>query len=56
MRQVELLIGSEGFAACQFLTNSEWAHVIAGSESSGANIRRQKGKSPDLQLRPPSAV
>ena len=56
MHEVELLIGSEGFIAYQFLTNSECREEMFGSESSGANVRWQKGKSPDPQLRPSRAV
>ena len=56
IRQVERLIVREGFAAYQSQINSEWADVKCGSESSGANIRRQKGKSPDQQLRPRNTV
>ena len=54
--EVELLIGCEGFIAYQFLTNSECREVLFGSESSGANVRRREGKSPDLRLRPLSVV
>ena len=56
LREVELLIGCGGFIACQILTNSECAQMQSGSESSGANIRRRKGKSPDQQPRPPNTV
>ena len=54
--EVKLLIGCEGFIAYQYQTNSECREVMIGSESLGANVRRQKGKSPDLQLRPRSVV
>ena len=54
--EVERLIGCEGFIAYQFLTNSECRQVIRGSESPGANVRWQKGKSPDQQLRPLNVV
>ena len=54
--EVELLIGREGFAAYQSLPNSECVKSKGGSESAGANIRGQKGKSPDLRPRPPITV
>ena len=54
--EVERLISCEGFIAYQYLTNSECREVMDGSESLGANVRRQKGNSPDQQLRPQNVV
>ena len=51
LREVERLIGCEGFTAYQVLTNSECAQVKSGSEGAGANVRVREGKNPDRQLR-----
>ena len=54
LREVELPIGSEGFAACQFQTNSECARTVTGSEGAGAKVRVREEKNPDHLLRPRS--
>ena len=52
-REVERLIGCEGFTACQVQTNSECASVIdPGSEGAGAKVRPREEKNPDHRLRP----
>ena len=38
----------------QPLSNSECQYMYSGSQTAGAKVRRQKGKSPDRQLRPPN--
>jgi hypothetical protein len=50
---VELLIGDRGPPACLLLPNSEYRKMNLGSKTTGDNIRGQKGKNPDRQLRPP---
>ena len=50
-REVERLIGCEGFTAYQVLTNSECAQVKYGSEGAGANVRVREENNPDQQLR-----
>ena len=52
--QVERLIGCEGFAAYQVLTNSEWYKMFYGSEGMGANVHVREEKNPDHRLRPRS--
>ena len=52
--QVERLIGCEGFAAYQVLTNSEWYKMFLGSEGMGANVHVREEKNPDHQLRSPN--
>ena len=49
--EVELLIGCEGFAAYQILTNSEYAIVYNRSEGMGAKVRVREENNPDHQLR-----
>ena len=55
MREVEILVGSEAFTGCQFLTNSECPHAMSWSEGAGANVRVREGNNPDRRLRPPIA-
>ena len=50
---VELLIGDRGPPAYLPLPNSEYHKAYLRSESAGDNIRGQKGKNPDRQLRSP---
>ena len=52
--EVELLIGLEGFAAYQPLTNSECYDMLRGSEGMGAKVHVRKGKNPDHRLRSPN--
>ncbi len=52
--EVELLIRLEGFTAYQPSINSECYDMFLGSEGVGAEVRAQKGKNPDHQLRSPS--
>ena len=54
LREVERLIGCEGFTAYQVLTNSECAQVNRGSEGAGAKVRVREGKNPDHRLRSPN--
>ena len=49
--EVERLIRCEGFTAYQVLTNSEYYHLIFGSEGMGAKVHVLKEKNPDHQLR-----
>ena len=49
--EVELLIGCEGFAACQIRTNSECRDTMAGSEPAGAKVRRRERENSDHRLR-----
>ena len=51
-REVERLIGCEGFTAYQVLTNSECARFKPWSEGAGANVRPREEKNPDRRLRP----
>ena len=50
-REVERLIGCEGFAAYQVRTNSECAQAKTGSEGMGAKVRAREEKNPDRRLR-----
>ena len=50
---VELLNGDRGPPAYRLQSNSEYREGYLGSESAGDNIRGQKGKNPDRQLRSP---
>ena len=52
LREVERLIGCEGFAAYQVRTNSECAQAKNGSEGMGAKVRAREEKNPDRRLRP----
>ena len=47
LAQVELLIGLGGFTAYQTLTNSEYYHILSGSEAAGAKVRGREGNNPD---------
>ena len=38
----------------QTLPNSEYPGVLSGRHTAGDKVRREKGNSPDLQLRSPS--
>ncbi len=51
LQEVKLLIGCGGFAAYQFLTNSECLKTVTRREAAGANIRCREGNNPDLRLR-----
>ena len=51
LREVERLIGCEGFTAYQVLINSECLQMVTGSEGAGANVRVREEKNPDHQLR-----
>ena len=53
-REVERLIGCEGFTAYQVLTNSECRGINPGSEGAGAKVRVREEKNPDHRLRPPN--
>ena len=55
LREVERLIGCEGFAAYQVRTNSECAQAKDGSEGMGAKVRAREEKNPDRRQRPRSA-
>ena len=48
------LKGLGGLTAYQTLSNSEYRQVTFGRQAAGDKFRRQKGKSPDFQLRPPN--
>ena len=48
---VELLFGRGGLPAYQLQANSEDHHVLLGSQLLGDKLQRQKGNSPDRQLR-----
>ena len=48
---VERLDGNEVLTRCSFQPNSEYCGVCRGSKSAGDNLRGQKGKNPDRQLR-----
>ena len=52
--EVKLLIGLEGFAAYQPLTNSECYNMFHRSEGMGAKVHVREGKNPDQQLRSPN--
>ena len=54
-REVERLIGCEGFTACQALTNSECPCLIPGSKGAGAKVRVRERNNSDHRLRPPSS-
>ena len=51
---VELLFGRGGLPAYQLQANSEDHYVLLGSQLLGDKLQRQKGNSPDRQLRSPS--
>ena len=51
VKEVELLIGYEGFTAYQVQTNSEYFNVKDRSEGMGAKVHVREGKNPDHQLR-----
>ena len=51
--EVERLIGCEGFAAYQVLTNSECRATFPGSEGAGAKVRVRERNNSDHRLRPP---
>ena len=48
---VELLNGNGGLPAYPSQSNSEYHSDYHGSQTTGANLRGQKGNSPDRQLR-----
>jgi hypothetical protein len=48
---VELLFGCGGLPAYQLQANSEDHFVLLGSQLLGDKLQRQKGNSPDRQLR-----
>ena len=48
---VELLNGIGGLPACPPQPNSEYHYDYPGSQTTGDNLRGQKGNSPDRQLR-----
>ena len=48
---VELLNGIEGPPAYSPQSNSEYHNDYHGSQTTGANLRGQKGNSPDRRLR-----
>ena len=56
LREVERLIGCEGFTACQVQTNSEYVRLLPGSKGAGAKVHVRKEKNPDHQLRSPNHV
>ena len=49
---VELLIEAGGLPAYPPQTNSEYRMTCRGSQTTGDNLRGQKGNSPDRQIRP----
>ena len=51
---VELLFGLGGLPAYRIQANSEDQDVLLGSQLLGDKLQRQKGNSPDRQLRSPS--
>ena len=51
-REVERLIGCEGFTAYQVQINSECAVYIRWSEGAGAKVRVREEKNPDHRPRP----
>ncbi len=51
---VELLNGIGGLPAYPPQLNSEYRSDYHGSQTTGANLRGQKGNSPDRQLRSPN--
>ena len=51
---VELLFGLGGLPAYRIHANSEDRDVLLGSQLLGDKLQRQKGNSPDRQLRSPS--
>jgi hypothetical protein len=51
---VELLFGLGGLPAYRIQANSEDRYVLLGSQLLGDKLQRQKGNSPDRQLRSPS--
>ncbi len=53
-REVERLVGCEGFAAYQVQPNSECARVFPGSEGAGAKVRVRERNNSDHRLRSPS--
>ena len=55
LREVERLIGCEGFTACQVQTNSECRQFYRGRKGAGAKVRAREEKNPDRRLRPRSA-
>ena len=52
LREVERLIGCEGFTAYQVQTNSECVRVKPGSKGVGAKVHAREEKNPDHRLRP----
>ena len=48
---VELLFGLGGLPAYRIQANSEDRYVYSGSQLLGDKLQRQKGNSPDRQLR-----
>ena len=50
-REVERLIGCEGFTAYQVLTNSECTSAKPWSKGMGAKVRAREEKNPDHRLR-----
>ena len=52
--EVERLTGYEGFTAYQVLTNSEYYHLVFGSEGMGAKVHVRKRNNSDHRLRPPN--
>ena len=48
---VELLFGRGGLPAYRIQANSEDHYVYSGSQLLGDKLQRQKGNSPDRQLR-----
>ena len=48
---VERLNGNEVLNRCSFQSNSEYCGLRRGSKSARDNLRGQKGKNPDHQLR-----
>ena len=51
LREVERLIGCEGFTAYQVQTNSECSQAKSGSKGAGAKVRAREEKNPDRRLR-----
>ena len=54
VKEVERLIGYEGFTAYQVLINSECFYRKPRSEGAGAKVRVREGNNPDHQLRSPN--
>ena len=51
-REVERLIGREGFTAYQVQTNSECSDMNPCGEGMGAKVHVREEKNPDHRLRP----